>query len=52
MDYAYAFTVTEFGDGGGVTMGTEANLAGNLLFTVWIWGGLLLLLFLRRKEGR
>ena len=33
-------------------MGPEGILAGNLLFTFWIGGGLLLLLFLRRgKEG-
>ncbi len=33
-------------------MGAEEIMAGNLLFTFWIGGGLLLLLFLRRKEGQ
>ena len=52
MGYAYAFTVTEFKDGGGLAMGADAIMAGNLLFTFWIGGGLLLLLFLRHKEGQ
>ena len=52
MGYAYAFVVTEFRDGAGLAMGAEAITAGNLLFTFWIGGGLLLLLFLRHKEGQ
>lgn len=33
-------------------MGVEGIVAGNLLFTLWIGGGLLLLLLLRRKDGQ
>ena len=33
-------------------MGAEGVMAGNLLFTFWIGGGLALLLFLRRKDGK
>ena len=33
-------------------MGAESTMAGNLLFTFWLGGGFLLLLFLRRKDGQ
>ena len=37
---------------GDLAMGAESALTGNLMFTFWIWGGFLLLLFLRRKDSQ